>query len=226
MSQFNSEIQNIKSIYQKRSLNPLKESLYFTHYFKSERELKYTEILDLLFNGNLRECKILEIGAGGGDNLIFFHRIGIPWQNIFANELLDDRILMLQKNLIKSNIYPGNALDLDFERFFDIVFQSTVFSSVLDYEFKRSLALKMMKMVKADGLILWYDFVYNNPNNNNVRGIRKGEVRELFREAKEIYFHNVTLAPPIGRKIGKCYNLVNSLFPFLRTHLIAVIRLK
>jgi len=221
-----SEIQNIEDRYKKRSSNQIKENTYFQFFFKYERELKYLEIFENLWKGNLNDCRILEIGAGGGDNLLFFHRLGIQWHNIYANELLDTRVSKLRENLINSAIIPGNALDMDFKQYFDVVFQSTVFSSILDFKFKRELALKMMEMVKKEGIILWYDFKYNNPFNNDVRGIKKKEIRELFREADQISFHHVTLAPPIGRRVGKAYNFVNFLFPFLRTHLIGVIRMK
>ncbi|MGA2406167.1 MAG: class I SAM-dependent methyltransferase [Bacteroidales bacterium] len=219
------EIRNIEDRYKKRSENPKKENFYFQYFAKSERELIYSEIVNKYWKSNFRSCKILEIGAGGGDNLLFFHRLGIPWQNIFANELLMERVCLLRENLKSSTIISGDALDLDYDHYFDIVFQSTVFTSILDNNFKRELALKMMKMVKENGIILWYDFKYNNPYNPDVKGVNKKEIRELFKEANEIVFHNVTLAPPIGRRINKWYNLFNFLFPFFRTHLITVVKL-
>jgi len=155
--------------------------------------------------------------------LIAFKRFGFYWNNIYANELLDDRVELLNKNLPNSNIYAGDALKLEFSNYFDIVFQSTVFTSILDLEFKKKLASKMFDMAKNDGLILWYDFKYDNPNNQDVKGVGKTEIKALFPEAKKIIFHNVTLAPPIGRRIGKFYNLVNFLFPFLRTYFVVEI---
>jgi hypothetical protein len=71
--------------------------------------------------------------------------------------------------------------------------------------------------------MIWYDFKYNNPNNLDVKGVGKTEIKKFFPKAKKIIFHNVTLAPPIGRRVGKMYNLINFLFPFLRTHVIAEI---
>jgi len=201
------------------------ENFYFKYFARSERELRYSEIVNEYFGSDIRLCKFLEIGAGGGDNLLFFHRLGLPWQNLFANELLQERIGLLEENLPASTIIPGNALDLKYENYFDVVFQSTVFTSILDQEFKKKLALKMMGMVKKGGLILWYDFKFNNPNNKDVKGVTKKEIRELFSEAAEIRFFSTTLAPPIGRRIGKLYNLLNFLFPFFRTHLIAVIKM-
>lgn len=217
------EIQKIEERYKTRKENPLKENIYFQYFAKQERELKYLEIVNKHWKNNFSNCKILEIGAGVGDNLLFFHRIGIPWQNIFANELLKERVSLLRENLKSSTIIPGNALDLDFDRYFDIVIQSTVFTSILDDNFKRELALKMMKMVKKEGIILWYDFKYNNPYNKDVKGVSINEIRELFKEASDINFYNVTLAPPIARRIGRFYNFINFLFPFFRTHLISIV---
>jgi len=155
--------------------------------------------------------------------LLAIKRFGFEWSNIYANELLDDRVAILNKNIPNANIYSGDALALKFENSFDVVFQSTVFTSILDFDFKKRLSQKMWNMTKENGLILWYDFKYNNPSNKDVKGVNKREIMELFPDAKKIIFHNVTLAPPIGRRVGKFYNLVNLLFPFLRTHIIAEI---
>jgi hypothetical protein len=155
--------------------------------------------------------------------LIALKRFGFEWNNIYANELLDDRIKILNKNLPNSNIFAGNALKLEFKNYFDVVFQSIVFTSILDYKFKQKLASKMFDMAKEDGLVLWYDFKYDNPNNKDVKGVGKTEIKELFPNAKKIIFHNITLAPPIGRRVGKFYNIVNFLFPFLKTHIVAEI---
>ncbi|NJK97319.1 MAG: class I SAM-dependent methyltransferase [Bacteroidales bacterium] len=136
---------------------------------------------------------------------------------------MEDRGVVLKKKLPASNIFIGNALELDFSNQFDIVFQSTVFTSILDDDFRRKLAQKMYEMVKSKGMVLWYDFKYNNPYNSDVKGINRNEIKELFPLSAKIEFYSVTLAPPIGRRIERIYNLVNFLFPFLRTHLIAII---
>ena len=40
---------------------------------------------------------------------------------------------------------------------------------------KQKVAAEMLRVVKPQGLILWYDFRYNNPRNSNVRGIGAAE---------------------------------------------------
>jgi SAM-dependent methyltransferase len=167
----------------------------------------------------------LEIGAGHGRNLSFFNSVGIPPDNIYANELVEDRVAFLQNNYPFFHIIPGNVLDMDHNRFqFDIILISTVFSSILDRDFRKRLAKKAMDMLKPGGIIFCYDFAFNNPANKDVRKVVPGEIRQLYDNAASIQFKRVTMFPYLGRKVGKLYFLVNALFPFLRTHVISIIR--
>ena len=118
----------------------------------------------------------------------------------------------------------GDALLLPYKEEFDVALQSTVFSSILDENFRKALANKMWDMLKPGGIILSYDFTYNNPNNKDVRKLTRREIENLFPNHKGIRLKKVTLAPPIARKIGKFYNMVNFVCPMLRTHLIAAIK--
>lgn len=223
----NNEAQNVFERYEKRknNLKVQKDSgnYYFNHYAKSERDLKYIEIVKSRFE-NSDTVKILEIGAGSGGNLFLFKQIGFSWKNIFANELLPDRIELLKDNFPLVQIFEGDACEISEDLYgtFDIVFQSTVFTSILDFDFKKKLAKKMWSLLKPGGIILWYDFTFDNPQNKDVKGIRKDEIKKLFTESNKVTFNKTTLAPPIGRRVKKLYPFFN-LFPFLRTHLIAVI---
>ena len=46
-----------------------------------------------------------------------------------------------------------------------------VFPSILDDSFQQKLADRMWALTKPGGGILWYDFIYNNPRNPDVRGV-------------------------------------------------------
>jgi hypothetical protein len=103
-----------------------------------------------------------------------------------------------------------------------VVLQSLVFSSILDDAFQAALARRMWQLVRPGGGVLWYDFVYDNPANPDVRGVPVRRVRELFPEAA-IVIRRVTLAPPISRRVCRihpaAYGVFNAL-PFLRTHVL------
>lgn len=217
------EIEEIKQRFEKREKDAKTISRAGTYdkYFHAERENVYQAVLRKYFK-DFKKIKFLEIGAGGGRNLAFFNSIGIPYTNIYANELLDNRIELLRRNIPGAYILPGDAMELNFINEFDVVFQSTVFTSILDNEFRKKLANKMWEMTKQGGLILWYDFIYNNPNNPDVRKVGVNEIKRLFHHSDKIKIRKVTLAPPIGRRVGKLYPFF-SLFPFLKTHVIAVI---
>jgi len=217
------EIDNVKLRYQKRSNKSYLYSVLndYNYYTRIEREYRYMQILKKRYP-DCSALKLLEIGAGTGDNLSGFHRLGFRWSNLFANELLNERVELLKINIPSATILPGNALDLTYKNEFDIVFQSTVFTSILDNNFKQELANRMLKMLKPGGFILWYDFKFNNPQNHDVKGVGRAEIKKLFPDCK-IKFYPVTLAPPIGRRAGRYCNLINNIFPFLRTHLVAEI---
>jgi hypothetical protein len=219
-------IDQIRSQYAKRILNGANEK-YTAHPIYQDYIIEERERIYLQYINQLRipksEIKLMEIGAGLGLNLPVFEKNGLQWENLYANELLEERVNQMRATLPTPNIFAGDALDLPFENKFDVVFQSTVFTSVLSEPFRISLARKMWKMLKDDGFILWYDFIYDNPNNPDVRKANRGDVLKYFPQAKQIDFHSVTLAPPIGRRIGHAYGWMNALFPFLRSHLIAII---
>jgi len=59
----------------------------------------------------------------------------------------------------------------------------------------------MLRVLKVDGIIVWYDFHMNNPQNPDVRGVKKNRINLLFQDCK-IYLKHITLAPPIARKIA------------------------
>lgn len=217
-----SEIEEIKERYKRRKETNSSASSFYAHFIRCEREFKYLRILEKKFSDKA-SIKLLEVGAGSGDNLLGFKRMGLSWNNLTANELIEDRFVLLKNNVKTEKLLLGDASNLDFYEEFDVVFQSTVFTSILDDDLKFRLAKKLFDMTKAGGMVLWYDFKYNNPSNSDVKGVGKKEITKLFPSAKKLEFHSVTLAPPIGRRLGALYGVVNGLMPFLRTHIVAAI---
>ena len=171
--------------------------------------------------------KICDIGCGSGDWLLDFIRLGINPNNIFGIDLDEARIKVAQTRFPSADIRMGNASMLPWkDNFFDIVLQSTVFTSILDDNLKRKVAEEMIRVTKSDGVIIWYDFSFNNPKNPNVKGIEIAEIKELF-PGMQILLKKVTLAPPIARMIvpiSWIMGLFLEKIPFLRTHYLGIIR--
>ncbi|MFI5203085.1 MAG: class I SAM-dependent methyltransferase [Flavobacteriales bacterium] len=216
------EAERVKGVYAARVIDATAHTSLFTGYMVSEREAVMATLLHK-YNINASAGCMLEIGAGAGANINFFIRQGFKVENIYANELLESRLEGLKKNYPGVHLLPGNALLIDTHKKFDLVFQSTVFTSILSDTIKKEMASKMLELLKPGGIVLWYDFTYNNPANKNVKGIPVSEIQALFGKNRIIETRKVTLAPPIGRRVGRLYKLFNIL-PFLRTHVIAVIR--
>jgi SAM-dependent methyltransferase len=205
--------------YQRRGDSKIDYNSCYARYADEEREYKTKKILEKYFS-NFSSLTFLEVGAGQGGNLPFFNNMGIKWENTYANELLPERVSALKKDFPNCHILPGNALEISLERTFDIVYQSTVFTSILKNEDRKKIADHIWKLVKPGGVLLWYDFAFNNPNNKDVRKVDKTELLHLFPSAVTKDIKKLTLAPPIGRRIGRLYPFLN--WSILQTHLLAV----
>lgn len=211
--------EHIKKHYKEREG---KESLYNSVYADLADEEKLEALKTLLVSNLGAGATILEIGAGQGGNVGMLQACGLALKNIYLNELLPERVEHLHKNYPDCTVFAGNALTIDFKMQFDCVFQSTVFTSLLNDEDRKAMAQKMWSLLKPGGIILWYDFMYNNPANKHVRKVSRQEVKRLFAQASESEWRKITLAPPIGRRVGRFYKWFN--WQPLRTHLLAVLK--
>lgn len=192
---------------------------------------RQTAIIKLLTSQGIRDLstqRVLEVGCGTGSNLLELIQFGAVPENLVGNELLPDRIKEARARLPEAvRLFAGDASQLPLqEDLFDIVYQSTVFSSVLDDALQASLACKMWSLARPGGGILWYDFTFNNPNNPDVRGVTLSRIHELFPEGK-LTIRRVTLAPPIARMVVRLHPMLYSVcnvLPVLRTHLLCYIQ--
>ena len=205
--------------------SPLNPSVLYSW---QERERALLQFFSKYLKNSLADTCLLEIGCGEGRNLQELLMCGFEAQNLMANELLPDRSAHARRSLPASiKVYEGDALMMNIdESSFDIVYQSTVFSSLLDSCFQERLARKMWDWVRPGGAVLWYDFTCDNPSNPDVRGVPIGRIRQLFPNAV-IDIQRVTLAPPISRRVTRLHPSLYSafnLFPFLRTHLLCWIQ--
>jgi ubiquinone/menaquinone biosynthesis C-methylase UbiE len=170
----------------------------------------------------------LEIGCGTGYWLRAFLQWGTLPENAFGIDLLQERIEQAQKLCPRGvSLQCGSAASLDLpDASFDIVLQSTVFSSILDPQMKRRVAAEMLRVLKPGGFALWYDFFLDNPRNADVRGIRKREIGRLFPDC-QIHIRRTTLAPPIARLVGRYSPLLYTLLSrtkILCAHYLSLIR--
>jgi len=177
---------------------------------------------------DLAALRLLEVGCGAGGNLLELLRMGFLPEHLSGIELLPERFAQARRVLPAAlALVEGDALQADVPAASqDIVFVSTVFSSLLDDAFQQRLADAMWRWLKPGGAVLWYDFTVDNSRNRDVRGVPLGRVRALFSHGR-VQAQRVTLAPPLARLVCRVhpslYRVFNAL-PLLRTHVLAWIR--
>ena len=179
--------------------------------------------------GNLAELRILDVGCGQG----YWVRELIQWGadpgRVTGVDLLQERLdTAARLSPAATRWVLGSGADLPFpDGSFDLVLQSTVFSSVLEREVRDRIAREIGRVLAPAGALLWYDFTWDNPGNPDVTGMPRGEIRRLF-PGWAMDLRRVTLAPPIARRLPVfLYPLlypVLSALRFLRTHYLGVLR--
>ena len=170
---------------------------------------------------------ILEVGCGTGYWLRKLVEWGANPSSLYGIDLLEKRIAKAKRVTAPgTNLYAGSAGRLEFaDGTFDIVCQFMMFSSILDSGLRQQIATEMLRVLRADGMILWYDSHLNNPRNHDVRGLKRAELRSLFPDCR-IETIRATFLPPVARRLGwasvMLYPLASA-FKLLNSHYIAVI---
>ncbi len=225
------ELNRIEAAYARRwdrSLYSFSHPAYWL--MVQEREGKFLRLLAERGHTSLENTRILEVGCGTGAWLRDFVRWGARPENLWGVDLLPDRIAEAGELCPAGiNLKCQDATNLDVpDGSFDLVFQSTVFSSILSGGVKRLLAREMLRVVRPSGLIVWYDFHVNNPWNRDVRGIRRKEVIQLFPNC-DVCLQKLTLAPPLGRRVApisaSLYRILSRIQPFCTHYLGAITKL-
>jgi SAM-dependent methyltransferase len=173
---------------------------------------------------DLGALRLVEVGSGGGGNLLELLQLGFRPEHLAGIELLPERHAAARARLPEAvRLTCGDAVVVPVgPASVDIVLASTVFSSLLDDAFQQRLAAAMWGWLRPGGGVLWYDFTVDNPRNADVRGVPATRIRALFPEAR-FERRRITLAPPLARAACRIhpglYALLN-VAPFLRTHLL------
>jgi len=176
----------------------------------------------------LGEKRVLDVGCGAGYWLRSLLAWGAQPQHAAGIDLLRDRVFSAARlSPPHLGLTCGSAAALPFRiASFDLVLQFTVFTSILDRDVRRWVADEMVRVLKPEGTILWYDFCVPNPRNPDVRAVRAAEIRSLF-PGCSVQLRRVTLAPPLTRLLAPLSwtlcTLLN-LLPPLRTHYLGVIK--
>jgi ubiquinone/menaquinone biosynthesis C-methylase UbiE len=228
------ELDKIELRYKKREKNVPHDKYALTnpHILLKVQEIERKMIRLLRKNKMLplSNKRILEVGCGTGQNLIEFIRMGANPKNIIGNDLLENRINSARQLLPQDlTLISGDASTLDYPNdSFDIILQSTVFTSILDDQLKIKIAERMWNLLKPGGVILWYDFIHANPYNKDVKAVSIKEIYSLFPNGG-IKIKRLTLFPFIAEYVAKRFDFpyyILNIFPFMKMHILCTIRKK
>lgn len=220
------ELQRIRSAYVERGQRDADSPIdLYGIYSRQEFERIFAQMLRPMLGGKRpADLSCVDVGCGSGGNLLRLLTLGFRPENLIGVELMAARAADARHRLpsnLEIRIGDASAAQVaDCSQ--DLALVCTVFSSILSSELQIRLARQMWRWLKPGGAVILYDFVYNNPANPDVRGVKPSRVSELFPDAT-IELHRVTVAPPIGRRVCKfapiAWPLVSAL-PMIRTHML------
>jgi SAM-dependent methyltransferase len=219
------EAQRIREVYEAR-----KQSIPADRYSyrNAGTRLIERELEDVLLSRlpDLRDKRILEVGCGRGARLQNLIRWGALSKNLVGVEVIKERADETRNSLPNDTwISHASAESLHHFGTFDLIFQFTMFTSILDLEVKKNIASEMLCALRPGGMIVWYDMFWKNPRNPHIQPISKQEIRELF-PGCDIRFNRVTLVAPLARRLGQYSPLACralAALKFLSTHYVALI---
>jgi ubiquinone/menaquinone biosynthesis C-methylase UbiE len=223
-----SDIERLRHEYTRRANLPYDYSLFNESnlFITQQRQRNLIQCLKQNHLIPLNNKRILEVGCGGGGVLQEWLQLGSEPSQLYGIDLLPDRIASARKLLPHVVTTIGDGQKLPFvNNYFDIILQFTAFSSILDETVQQQMASDMLRVLKKDGAIIWYDF-WLNPTNKQTVGIRPPQIRQLFPNCS-YQFKRITLAPPITRRLVPISWMIALFLEKLRllnTHYLAVIR--
>jgi len=235
---FSAEVERIRAEYQRRAREIPVDFYALGQPVNLFRYQQYSRaLLQMLSSAGfmpLNDKKILDVGCGSGQLLVDLESWGARRENLAGIDLVESRVVCARARLgpsheaagLGADIRLGDASTLPWSSAsFDIVSQSTTFTSIIADDMKKAVAAEMLRLLKPGGVVIWYDFLLDNPGNASVRAIRAREIRSLFPECT-IKLKRITLAPPIARRLVPLSWILALLWEkmtFFNTHYLGII---
>jgi SAM-dependent methyltransferase len=171
--------------------------------------------------------ELLDVGCGRGPLLEALIERGAVPARVHGVDLLEDAIVGARERLPGVDVRVADGRSLPYPpQSMDAVVMSTLLSSVLDPRIRVGIGAEALRVLRPGGCIVTYDFKVRSPRNRNVRPMTPDALRRAF-PGCTIDPRPLTLLPPLARLLGPAadplYPLLASV-PFLRTHLLTVIR--
>ena len=217
---YNDYVENPKTIKKWSNDNLGNKTIY------QERLINIIQLLDY-YKLNLIDKKILDVGCASGNIFPLLNELGANADNINGIDIRPNSIEDAKKNFPDHNLNVMDARKLIYaDSSFDFIITFTLFSSILERNYRKKIADEIIRVLKPGGVILYYDFRYKNPFNRNVIQIKYSEIKKLF-PTMEKKIKPITVFPPLARKLGvlnKIFYPILKRILFLNTHYIGLFR--
>jgi ubiquinone/menaquinone biosynthesis C-methylase UbiE len=185
LSDFDDEIERARRVYTERAGNPTYSRLYgafaqANFFTVQEREWVLADLLRRSGLSSLADMDILDVGCGAGGELRRMTIMGADPERLVGIDLMPARIESARKAMPASRFEVGSAHELPFpDASFDLVSQYVVFSSVAHLGLRQAIAREMLRVLRPEGRILWYDIKKLRPTADLVP-IDLAEIKSLF----------------------------------------------
>lgn len=176
-------------------------------------------------NTGIEHLKVLDYGCGNGRWMGRWLAWGATSRNLYGLDVRPEAVDRARKTFPEMNWACSESGVAPFAAgSFDVVVQNLVASSILDERIRLATIHDMVRLVRPGGLLLWYDFAFNNPGNPDVRRIRPREAREAVRPLQQIFCRRLVLAPPVARALRNhpsAQLMLEAACPPVRTHYVS-----
>jgi ubiquinone/menaquinone biosynthesis C-methylase UbiE len=231
MGDFDEELKRARGVYEARAADQSYTRLYSSFAPSNLLTIQNREwiIADLLRRSglwSLADLDILDVGCGSGGELRRMTAVGADPARCVGIDLMPERLEQAKRILPAARFEVGSAHQLPFpDASFDLVSQFVVFSSVIHHAMRQAIAREMIRVLRPDGRILWYDMRSIKPAANLVP-IDLAELKSLFpgcsmtvRSATLSWRPSHLLAPK-----SRVAAILMEKLPPARSHYIALIR--
>jgi len=223
------ERNRIERVYSAYSSDPYYSRIWTGHAARFILERKWEDVdRALRAEGmDVRAARLLDLGAGEGGDCDRFRQLGLRPERIVALDLLQECLHSARKSYEWLAALQADGALLPFrDGSFEVVYQSTMLSSVLDRNRRARILGEVRRVLAPRGLFVSYDMRYRNPWNRNTRPVSSADIRAAF-PGCQVRAYSTTPIPQLVRLLTflprAMWRAIEKVPP-LRSHLLVVVR--
>jgi ubiquinone/menaquinone biosynthesis C-methylase UbiE len=233
MSEFREETERARHLYTERQEDPVLARTYAPFqpavlFTVQERDWVLADLLRRSGLYSLADLDILDVGCGNGGELRRMTTMGATPTRLTGIDLTPVRIEAARRAMPASRFEACSAHQLPFpDNSFDLVTQYVTFSTMVNPRLREAAAREMLRVLRPEGRILWYDIRKARPSPD-LTPVGLAEIRSLFPDCR-IEMRSVTLGWRTCQsaviRSRTAAQLLQKL-PFARSHYAGLIRPK